>query len=266
MKPKPIFLLLSLLLLPVSGRAQGTVNALENDFATRTSLSVDKKLAKGLHLSAEYQLRTENALSKIDRHQVSLGLDYKFNNWLKGGLSYTFIDHNGTNSGWEPRHRVSGSLIFGYRIGDWRFSLREMLQLTHQSGDFNPYQEVPNLLTLKSRFKIQYKGFSAVEPYAFFELKNVFNAPACSATYNSSTATYSDYSFLGYGDTYINRWRGGLGLEWKLNKHNALEFYGLFDYLYDKDIDTNKAGTKLKSLTWDQTIRTTVGVGYKFSF
>lgn len=259
-------LIISLLLFPGLSRAQGTVNALESDFATRTSVAVDWKLAKGLHLSAEYQLRTEQGLSKIDRHQVSLGLDYKFTSWLKGGLEYTFYDRYGTNAGWQPRHRASAYLTFGYRIGDWRFSLREMVQWTHKTEDLNVYQEVRNPLTLKSRFKIQFKGFRAVEPYALFEVKNIFNDPACTATYNTATAAYTEYAFTGYTDTYINRLRGGLGLEWKLNKHNSLEFYGLLDYCYDKSIDTNKEGTKLKSLTWDQKLRPTLGVGYKFSF
>lgn len=264
---KTRYLLLSaLLLVPALGRAQGTVSDLETDFSTRTSIAIDKKLAPGLHLEAEYQLRTEKALSKIDRHQASLGLTYKFNDWLKGGLSYTFFDRYGTNAGWQPRHRASAFLTFGYKVGDWRFSLREMVQLTHKTEDLNAFQEVRNPLTLKSRFKIQYKGFANLEPYAYFELKNVFNDPVCSATYNSSTATYSNYSFLGYGDTYICRYRGALGLEWKIDKHNALEFYGLFDYHYDKNIDTNAAGTRLKSLTWDRTFNTTVGIGYKFSF
>lgn len=257
---------LVLLLAPVLTRAQGTVNEMETDFATRTSVTLDKKLAKGLHLTAEYQLRTENALSKIDRHQASLGLSYKFNDWLKGGLEYTFYDRYGTNAGWQPRHRASAFLTFGYRVGDWRFSLREMVQLTHKTEDLNVYQENRNPITLKSRFKIQYKGFAAVEPYVFFELKNVFNDPACSATYNSATGTYTDYSFNGYTDTYVSRYRGGLGLEWKLSKMHSLELYGLLDYCNDKNIDTNKEGTKLKSLTWDRTLRTTVGIGYKFSF
>ena len=97
-------------------------------------------------------------------------------------------------------------------------------------------------------------------------MKNIFNDPACTATYNTATASYSNYSFTGYTDTYVNRLRGGLGLEWKLNQHNALEFYGLLDYCYDKNIDTNKTGTRLKSLTYDQKLRPTLGVGYKFSF
>ena len=259
-------LLAALVLLPVLARAQGTVNALENDFSTRTSLALDKKLSPGLHLEAEDELRTENALSKIDRHQLSLGLSYKFTPWLKGGLSYTFFDRYGTTAGWEPRHRLSGSLTFAYRAGDWRFSLREMLQLTHKTEDLNIYQETRNYLALKSRFKVQYKGFSRVEPYALFELKTVLNDPACTATWNTATSSYSNYSFTGYTDAYITRYRGGLGLEWKISKQHALNFYGLFDYYYEKNIDTNKEGTKLKSLTYDQKFNTTVGIGYTFSF
>jgi len=260
-------LLLSLfLLVPGLSRAQGTVNALENDFSTRTSLEIDKKLAKGLHLSAGYELRTEDYLSKIDRHQLSLDLSYKFSDYLKGGVGYTFYDRYGTNSGWEPRHRLSAHLTFGYRLGDWRFSLRETLRLTHKTASLNEFQEVRNPLELKSRFKIQYKGIENLEPYAFLELKNIFNDPACSATWDSSTSSYSDYSFLGYNDGYIKRYRGGLGLEWSLSKHHSLDLYGLFDYGYEKNIDTNKEGTKLKSLTYDQSFKTTIGVGYKFSF
>lgn len=258
-------LITCLLTLPGLVRAQGTVNALESDFATRASIAVDKKLARGLHLSAEYQLRTESGLSRINRHQASLGLNYKFNDYFKGGLEYTFIYHNGS-SAWSPRHRAGVFLQGGFNAGDWRFTLRENFQWTHRTGDFNTYQNTPDLFTLKSRFKVQYKGFKSVTPYAYVELKNVFNDPSLKATWNSATSSYSDYSFLGYGDTYFSRYRGSLGLEWKINKHNSLEFYGLVDYLYNKDIDTNKSGTKLKSLTWDQTLRTTIGVGYTFKF
>lgn len=254
MKKLGIFLL-TLTLLPVVSRAQGTAGDLETDFSTRTSLAVDKRLAKGLHLEAEYELRTESALSKIDRHQASLGLSYKFNDWLKGGVSYTFFDRYGTNAGWEPRHRVSAALTFGYRFGDWRLSLREMLQLTHKTEDLNVWQETRNGLALKSRLKIQYKGFANVEPYGLLELKTVLNDPL-----------YKNGSFSGYTDAYFTRYRGGLGLEWKISKQHALNFYGLADYYYEKNIDTNKEGTKLKSLTYDRKFNTTVGIGYTFSF
>ena len=86
--------------------------------------------------------------------------------------------------------------------------------------------------------------------------------PPCSIT----SLAYADYSFGGYNDAYINRIRGSLGAEWKMTKHRSLDFFLVTDYYYDKNIDTNSSGTKLKSLTYDQGINVSLGVGYKFSF
>ena len=74
-----------------------------------------------------------------------------------------------------------------------------MLQLTHKTEDLNVWQETRNGLALKSRLKIQYKGFANVEPYGLLELKNVLNDPL-----------YKNGSFSGYTDAYITRYRGGL--------------------------------------------------------
>lgn len=250
---------------PLLASAQGTVNDLETDFGTRSSVGIDYRIAKGFHVDLGYELRTEDYLTKIDRHQASLGLSYKFNDWLKGGVGYTYIYRQGS-SAWEPRHRADAHVTFGYRFGNWRLSLKEQLRFTHKTQDLNPYQEVRNALALKSRLKLQYKGWEKIEPYGYVELRNTLNDPACSATWSTSSKAYTDYTFLGYNAIYVNRVRGALGVEWSLSKHHGLDIYALMDYCYDKDIDTNKAGTKLKSLTWDRTFMPTVGIGYIFSF
>lgn len=130
----------------------------------------------------------------------------------------------------------------------------------------NAYQDTPNALALKSRLKVAYKGFFNITPYGYVELRNVFNDPSCSAKWDETSQSYSDYSFNGYKDIYVNRVRGSLGLEWKLNKQHALDFYVLGDYCYDKNIDTNSKGTTLKSLTYDQCFNMAFCVGYQFSF
>ena len=58
----------------------------------------------------------------------------------------------------------------------------------------------------------------------------------------------------------------GTRLEWALSKQHALDFYLLGDYCYEKNIDTNSSGTKLKSLTYDQAFNMALCVGYQFSF
>lgn len=253
------------LILPLAASAQGTSDPLEKDFATRTSLALDYRIVKGFHLEAAYELRTENNLSKIDRHQASLGLSYKFTDWLKAGADYIFIYRQGA-SAWEPRHRADAYLTFDYKFGFWRLSLREQLRYTHKTQDLNPYQENRNPLTLKSRLKLQYKGWLNLEPYAAFEVRNTLNAPSFTADWNDVAKSYSNYEFLGYKDIYINRLRGTLGIEWTLSPHSALDIYTHLDSCRDKDIDTNKKGTKLKSFTWSRTLIPTFGLGYTFSF
>ena len=252
-------------LLPVAGFAQGTVNELETDFGARVGLSLDKKIVKGLHVVADGEFRLSDNFTSLGRYQFGLGMSYKISPVFKIGAGYQFIEKLNSSSEWTPRHRFYADASATLKAGDWRFSLKERLQLTHRDVN-NVYQNNPNSLMLKSRFKVSYKGFSSVTPYGYVEVRNVFNDPACSATWSTTGQTYSNYSFLGYTDAYVNRLRGSLGLEWKLSKHHALDFYVLGDYCYDKDINTDAGGTTLKSLTYDQAFKTAFCIGYQFSF
>lgn len=261
-------LTLALVLIPIclSASAQGTGSALASDFRTRSSLDLDWKLAKGLHLEAGYELRSEDSFGRLDRHQASVGLSYKFTDWLKAGASYTYIYHHKNSGAWTPRHRFNADVTLSWKTGQWRFSLKEQLRLTHKTESLNPYQETPNPLMLKSRIKVQYKGWKPLEPYAYVEARNVFNDPSCSATWSTASLAYANYKFGGYNDAYFNRLRGAVGLEWKVSRHSAFDFYTMVDYCYDKSLDVNKSGTYLKSLTYERALNTIVGVGYKFSF
>ena len=249
----------------IAASAQGTVNPLTGDLCTRTSLGVDWKIAKGFHLEADYEMRTENMLSRFDRHQATMGLSYKIAPWLKAGVSYTYIYHH-RSSDWTPRHRLSTDLTFSWKSGDWRFSVKEQLRLTHKTESLNYCQEVANPLTLKSRAKVQYKGWDAIEPYAFLEVRNIFNDPSFKATWSTTSLAYADYQFTGYNSAYFNRYRGALGIEWKLSGHSAIDFCAMGDYCYDKNLDVDKTHTYLKSFTWDQALNGIVSIAYKFSF
>lgn len=252
-------------LIPVIGFAQGTVNDLETDLGGRVGVSVNKKIVKGLHIVADGEIRLSDNFSSLGRYQAGLGLTYKVSPIIKVGAGYQFIEKLNSSSEWKPRHRFYADASATLKAGDWRFSLKERLQLTHRNVN-NVYQNNPNSLMLKSRVKVSYKGFSSVTPYGYVEVRNVFNDPSCSATWSTASLAYADYSFRGYTDTYVNRVRGSLGAEWKLSKHHALDFYLLTDYCYDKEIDTNSDGTALKSLTYDQAFKTAFCIGYQFSF
>ena len=256
---------LMIALLPLAVFAQGTVNDLDTDFGARVGVSVNKKIAKGFHVVADGEFRLSDNFSTLGRYNLGLGVTYKISPVFKIGAGYQFIEKLNSSSEWKPRHRFYADASATLNAGGWRFSLKERLQLTHRDVG-NVFQNNANSLALKSRFKVSYKGFTSVTPYGYVEVRNVFNDPACSATWSTTSQAYANYSFLGYTDAYVNRVRGSLGLEWKLSKQHALDFYVLGDYCYDKNIDTNSSGTKLKSLTYDQAFKTALCIGYQFSF
>ncbi len=258
------FLPLSLVLfLPLTLRAQGTLNALETDFQGRISAGVDKKIIKGLHISLDAEARFKNNFSKVGRFQADLNLSYKPLPWLKASVGYIFIEHNNSSNEWKMRHRLYADVTGMLDLGFWRLSLKERLQVTHKDVN-NIHKHVPNVLELKSRFKVAYRGWRYWHPYAYVELRNCFNDPSWSATWTGSS--YVNSTFLGYGSAYVNRVRGSLGVEWKISKMHSIDFQAMTDYCYEKHISTKNSQQSLKALTWDQQFHGILAVGYKFSF
>ena len=237
------------------------------DIKGRAYAEVDWKVSDNVDLNAEYQLRTKDSFSGIERNQLILGASYKINRYFKVGADYTFIGHYSSSTGdFNPRHRFSGNLTGSLGCGDWQFSLRERLQFTHKSYDINPFEEVRTSIELKSRITVKYGGFKSVGPYAYVEVRNTFNAPDCKATYNSADDSWSDYEFLGYSHAYVNRVRGALGLEWSLSRQHSLDFRFMYDYLNDRKIDADDSGTNLNSMSWKEDSKAILCFGYKFSF
>lgn len=263
---KRIFTMLLAVALPLLASAQISESDLETDLGARIGATVDKKLAKGLHLQLEGEARFNDNFSNFKRWDLGLGMTYKVNPYFKIGGGYMLINRENSSDVWKIRHRVYLDAMGSVSAGDWRFSLKERLQLTHRDVNAYKHQTTPNSLTLKSRLKAAYKGFGNWEPYGYVELRNVFNDPACTATWNSVSEAFEDYSFTGYTHAYANRLRGSLGVEYKINASHSLDFYLLGDYTRDKEIDTGSSGTVLKSITWERGFMTALCVGYKFSF
>lgn len=254
---------------------------LGTEMGGRLALSVDKKLTKGLHVSLEEEVRMDNNFSTFDRFHTTVGVSYKLNDYLKLGAGYAWIlPYSTANSAFKSsRHRVMVDVTGGYRVGDWRFSLRERFQATVRTGTYNVYQNPGTLLALKSRLKVQYKGFRRVEPHASIELRNTLNAPSINALYNGTYYVFYDdeagsYSregeagwFLdGFNKMYVNRWRGVVGAEYRICKASTLDVSLMADWSTDLVVDANAEGTKLKNYTRETGFTGWLTVGYKYAF
>lgn len=262
---KKMFILLALLL-PLGARAQSA-----EDWGARLSVEGNYKIAKGVHLYAEEELRFLS--SNVDDIRTTLGFTYKASKFLKMGVGYTLINVNDSSTGTfkTPRHRFFADVSGTLKAGDFQFSLKERLQLTHRTGTFNVYQNTPNALALKSKFTVKYKGFYYGEPYVSFEVRTALNDPwgtaSGTAQWNKTgTKTYYDYTPSGYTHVYNNRYRGEIGVNFELSKSHALKPYILVDFRSDYKIDTNSDGTRLFSAGYSNSTLFSAGLSYVFSF
>ena len=256
-------------------KAQTDVD-LDPEFGGRLSVSVDKKLARGLHVSLEEEIRMDNNFGSFDRFHTTLGLSYKVSDYLKLGLGYAMINpYSSSNSAFKSsRHRLMLDATGSLRFGDWRLSLRERFQATYRSGDMNEYQNPRTALTLKSRLKLSYKGLRRIEPYAYVELRNTLNAPVISASYDGTnylTSALSQYGEAGWfidswSGAYINRVRGSVGFDYRLSKASSIDVSLMADRIMDKVVDANAEGTKLKSYTRETGFVGWINIAYSYSF
>ena len=256
-------------------KAQTDVD-LDPEVGGRLSVSVDKKLARGLHVSLEEEIRMDNNFGSFDRFHTTLGLSYKVNDYLKLGVGYAMINPYSSSDGAfkSSRHRLMLDATGSLRFGDWRLSLRERFQATYRSGDMNEYQNPRTALTLKSRLKLSYKGLCRLEPYAYVELRNTLNAPVISASYDGTnylTSALSQYGEAGWfidswTGMYVNRVRGSIGFEYRLSKASRIDISLLADRIVDKVVDANAEGTKLKSYTRETGFVGWINIGYSYSF
>jgi len=264
-----------LLAIPLSAISQTDVE-LAPEYCGRLSLGIDKEIFSKLHVTLEEEMRVVDNFGKLGRMQTTVGLKYKLHSNFRLGVGYALINpYNSDSSVFSaPRHRLMFDATGTVRFGDWNFSLRERLQMTHRTDDFNEYQNPRDAIMLKSRIMVKYKGLGMFEPYAFFELRHYLNAPVINATYDGTFYRTPDgykkgdagWFLDGFNDCYANRYRGSLGVEMQINKNNSLKAFVLADFVTDKVVDANAEGTKLKSYTRETGFVGSVGLEYIYEF
>lgn len=241
-------------------------DASANPLKGRTTLGGEWKISERVKLETGYEFRSKSSLCGVERHMLKSGLNYKFNRYFSVGMDYDFIAHYTSSFDLQRRHRIGMNVTGVYDFGMWSLSLRERVQYTHKSYAVNMYQEPRNEVVLKSRVKLSYRGLSAFEPYTYIELRNTLNAPSFTATYLENSGTYTNYTFIGYNDVYVNRYRGAIGALWQVDKRNGLDLRVMLDYTVNKHIDINPQGSILESYYIKHKWTPTIVVGYVFSF
>ncbi|MDD3077969.1 MAG: DUF2490 domain-containing protein [Paludibacter sp.] len=224
------------------------VTAQSESYGTWTSVSYEKDLKK-LDIEAETELRTIYMVSLIDRWSLGISADYKLNKYLKVGAGYQFMnsleyktDDNGlliSNfyvKNYFIRNRFNLSGTGKYKLDDFSFSLRERVQVTTKEerertdGTIDDYKVNPAWVW-RNRFQLSY------------------NIPHCKITPSASVESFYQLNNPD-GNTFDNM-RYILSFEYKINKHNYVELYGVVN----SELDSDDASGKY-----------ILGASYKFSY
>lgn len=273
----------ALLALPLTTQAQTEVD-LEPELGGRLSVAIDKRITRGLHISFEEEARLDKNLTGFDRLQHTLAASYKVHPNIKLGLGYSLINpYSSSSAAFKGmRHRVMLDAMWSYHTSLWTFAIKERLQMTARSGDYNVYQSPATAWALKSRVSAKYKGWQqrGITPYAYVELRQTFSGPSVTATYigDAYRTQYSQSASLadtvgdpgwfldGFNSVYLNRIRTCIGVDYRMTRASTLTFYLLADRIRDKVIDANKLGTKLFTYTDERGFMATLGAMYTYSF
>ena len=122
MKSKQIIILMLGLLFPVLASAQTDI-ALDPEVGGRVTVSMDKRITRGLHVSLEEEVRFDNNFGSLDRLQTTVALTYKVHPNIKLGLGYALINGYGTQSESfkDPRHRLMADVTGTLHYGSWNY-------------------------------------------------------------------------------------------------------------------------------------------------
>lgn len=155
------------------------------------------------------------------------------------------------------RHRVFFGLTEHIKFGEqsrWSLSLRERAVLNMRFDEPNLYEKQAYAWEMRYRLQLQYKALSLpLTPYIWTEIDHTCNATDFQKYYNN-------------GHNYISASKTALGLKWKLNTSNALNFYIRYDWTRDFDIDANKAGTEIKTAIQEKQHTVILGINYNFGY
>ncbi|MBR0295826.1 MAG: DUF2490 domain-containing protein [Paludibacteraceae bacterium] len=197
------------------------------EFRHGVSLTIGERISSRLY---------ETDKSAYFRHSyTTLSLGYVPIQYLKLDAGYTLRLMG--DKGWSDpneflRHRAFLSVTGKYKTGNWRFSLRERVDMNCRTDSVNAHEKSAIALELRHRVHIGYYiPGKPVQVFGNVELINTLNSPV------KYLNTYISNEQFGQ---YLCDARLQLGTEWRIDKRNSLTFSYRFDYNYDRDINITK--------------------------
>ena len=234
-----VFVVLIVLPLWATGKVKSDETKTAQFAELRARLDFTKQFKYGLSLNINERISSrlyETDKSAYFRHSyTTLALGYEPIQYLKLETGYTLRLMG--DKGWSDpneflRHRAFLSVTAKYKYMNWRFSLRERVDMNCRTDSVNRYEKNPIALEMRHRVHIGYYiPGKPVQVYGNIEVINTLNRPTEYLNYYISNEKFNQY---------VCDARLQLGVRWRLDKRNTLSFAYRFDYNYDRDLNITK--------------------------
>lgn len=198
------------------------VAAQNERYGTWTSVGAEKKLNKW-DFGVKTELRTIYYLQLINRWSLGLNADYELLKYLKVGAGYELMNSlDKEYNVYMFRNRFNTSVTGKLELNGFTFKLRERIQTTikddskriKDNGEINTYKINPEW-SWRNRLQVSY------------------NIPHCKITPAFSCESFYQLNNPD-GNTFDNV-RYALSFDYKINKQNSIEIYGLVNSKFESE-------------------------------
>ena len=189
------------------------------------------------------------------RSYTTVGLNYTPIPHLRIGADYTLkilgnklTTTDGTTVIANPaneflRHRAAFYLTGYYTCQDWKFSLREKLDMNIRTDSVNLHEKPQAEFSLRHKLQAQYSfPGKPLKAAAYVELWNTLNQPVkylnayAGKDKDGNSTAYANQKF----GQYLSEVRAQIGLSWRIDKCNSLALAYRYVYGYSRDINITK--------------------------
>lgn len=257
--------------------------AVADDFGLWPEVGIEKKLGR-FSVEASAGMRFDDAVSRLTRTDLGVGVNYKPLKFLKLGVGYDFIrdysgpeekvHYNSSNkmngynvkqSYWRAKHRFHFDAAGKYSVGRFTFSLRERYQLTRNMAVTVTENKYRGVVVNPDTYEgATYQGTYDSNVYAYKESKvkekgaktKHFLRSRLGVSYNIAHCPITPFTSFEISNNLANgfsldkrRWI--LGGDWKVKRHHTVSLAYVYTNGDDGDNDANSHA---------------ISVGYNFSF
>ena len=186
----------------------------KEDFAFWPGMKVSKNITKRWTTDLFVQARFSDNATFASNIFFDAGLKYKLSNHFRLGVDYVFVSQRSHKNPQSIGHQVYAEISYKTQYRKFKFNYKLIYQVQYQDVYSSEKGRIPGNY-FRNKFQFDYNMSKLLDPFVYFEPRILI---------------------MPNGFLLYNRFRVGGGFHIKLNYHNQLDVYFLFQNNFNEGI------------------------------